>query len=603
MTGIRSLIRFGLFAALLLLGVVASLVYFVPARAQEPARGKKYALLVAVDRYEKGSLLPGLPFPGRDIEGLAKLFLEAGYAKDDVIVMTRERGLEDFDLTPTAEHIRNQLGLLLDQLKPGDSVIIGLAGHGVMMLAPPHEDSKGEPRLRSFFCPMDANLAKKSLEKFVSFDELYAGLEASKATTKLLLVDACRNELLANPQGRPGGIAMPPPPPPPASVAALFSCSEKEVSWEDAELDGGHGVFFHYVIEGLKGAANVDGNRNVSLLELTVYTQENVSAFVRRKHATSQLPRLKGDIGPVSLIDVTPRLAEPRTISNSIGMTLTLIKAGEFMMGSDATDADAFDDEFLDKAAGRKEKHRVRITRPFHLGVTEVTRGQFRRFVDDAGYQTEAEKDGKGGYGWNEETKKFEQNPKYTWQNAGFDQSDDHPVVNVSWNDAVAFAQWLSRKEGKTYRLPTEAEWEYACRAGTTTRFSNGDDAEGLAVVGNVADGTAKAKYPEWTSTIAARDGYVYTAPVGRFQANAFGLYDMHGNVWEWCSDGYSADYYKQSPADDPPGALGASDRVIRGGGWDRRPRSCRSADRSRSAPVLRNILLGIRLALVQSVR
>ena len=167
--------------------------------------------------------------------------------------MTKERGLEDFDLTPTAEHIRNQLGLLLDQLKPGDSVIVGLAGHGVMMLAPPHDDPKGEPRPRSFFCPMDANLARKNLEKFVSFDELYAGLAASKATTKLLLVDACRNELLANPQGRPGGIAMPPPPPPPDSVAALFSCSEKEVSWEDAELDGGHGVFFHYVIEGLEG--------------------------------------------------------------------------------------------------------------------------------------------------------------------------------------------------------------------------------------------------------------------------------------------------------------------------------------------------------------
>jgi formylglycine-generating enzyme required for sulfatase activity len=603
MTGIRLLTRFGLFTALLALGVVASLVYLVPARAQEPARGKKYALLVAVDRYESGSLLPGLPFPGRDIEGLAKLFVEAGYNKDDVIVMTRERGLEAFDLTPTAEHIRNQLGLLLDQLKPGDSVIVGLAGHGVMMLAPPHEDPNGKPRLRSFFCPMDANLVRKNLEKFVSYDELYAGLEASKATTKLLLVDACRNELLANPQGRPGGIAMPPPPPPPASVAALFSCSEKEVSWEDAELDGGHGVFFHFVIEGLKGGADVDGNNEVSLLELTEYTQKAVSAFVRRKHATSQLPRLRGDIGPVTLIDVTSRLAPSRTIINSIGMTLALIKAGEFLMGSDETDPDGYDNEFLDKAAGRKEKHRVRITRPFYLGVTEVTRGQFRRFVDDAGYQTEAEKDVKGGYGWNEETKKFEQNPKYTWQNAGFEQTDEHPVVNVSWNDAVAFAQWLSRKERKTYRLPTEAEWEYACRATTATCFSSGDDAEGLAVVGNVADGTGKAKYPEWTWAIALPDGYVYTAPVGRFHANAFGLYDMHGNVWEWCSGGYSADYYKQSPVDDPPGAQGASGRAFRGGGWDDRPRLCRSANRRGGTPENRDDDLGFRLALVQSGR
>jgi uncharacterized caspase-like protein len=362
MTHIRSLARFGPSAVSLLLVSVVCFVPFAPSRGQEPSRSKKYALLIAVDRYEKRSLLPSLPFPRRDVEDLARLFVEAGYDRDDVTVMTKERGLENSDLTPTAEHIRNQLGLLLDQLKPGDSVIVGLAGHGALMVAPPYDDPKGEPRPRSFFCPMDANLARKALEKFVSFDELYAGLAASKATTKLLMVDACRNELLANPQGRPGGIAMPPPPPPPDSVAALFSCSEKEVSWEDADLGGGHGVFFHYVIEGLKGQADVDGDRKVSLLELTEYAQKTVSAFVRRKHAVSQLPRLRGDISPVALLDVTARTSNPRSLTNSIGMKLRLIDAGEFLMGSDATDPDAYDNEFLDKAAGRKEKHRVRIT-------------------------------------------------------------------------------------------------------------------------------------------------------------------------------------------------------------------------------------------------
>ncbi len=291
--------------------------------------------------------------------------------------------------------------------------------------------------------------------------------------------------------------------------------------------------------------------------------------------------------------ELTPNRPLGDTITaRAAGINLKLIPAGEFLMGSSDEDKDAEADE--------KPQHRVRITRPFFLGVHEVTRGQFRRFVDEAGYQTEAEKDGKGGWGWNEDAKEFEQNARYTWREAGFEQTDEHPVVNVSWNDAVAFAEWLSRKEGVTYRLPTEAEWEYACRAGTTTRYFCGDDAEALAKVGNVADGTAKAKYPIWP-TIAAQDGFIYTAPVGRYKPNAWGLFDMHGNVWEWCSDGYAGDYYKRSPVDDPPGPDGAAIRVFRGGSWDYYPRACRSAYRYGGAPDFRRSNLGFRLARFQS--
>ena len=164
----------------------------------------------------------------------------------------------------------------------------------------------------------------------------------------------------------------------------------------------------------------------------------------------------------------------------------------------------------------------------------------------------------------------------------GFEQTDQHPVVNVSWNDAVAFAEWLSRKEGKTYRLPTEAEWEYACRAGTTTRYFCGDDAEGLAEVGKRRGWDGPGKVSRLDVTIAARDGFVYTAPVGRYRPNAWGLHDMHGNVWEWCWDWYGADYYKALTRGRPAGPLEAADRVIRGGSWSSDPRHCRSADRSR---------------------
>ncbi len=176
-------------------------------------------------------------------------------------------------------------------------------------------------------------------------------------------------------------------------------------------------------------------------------------------------------------------------------------------------------------------------------------------------------------------------------------QTDEHPVVVVSWNDVQAFIAWLSRKEGKAYRLPTEAEWEYACRSGTTTHYASGDEREGLASVGNTADATAKEKFPAMNWTLASPDGYAYTAPAGRFRPNAFGLFDMHGNVWEQCSDGYSADYYKQSPVNDPSGAVGASYRVMRGGSWDCWSGHCRSAIRVRCGPDSRGISLGFRLA------
>ena len=111
--------------------------------------------------------------------------------------------------------------------------------------------------------------------------------------------------------------------------------------------------------------------------------------------------------------------------------------------------------------------------------------------------------------------------------------------MNVNWNDANAFCSWLARKIRKAARLPLEAEWEYACRAGSVTTYYSGNDAETLIKVGNVADGAAKKKFQDWDSTIAAEDGYVFTAPVGQFLANRFGLYDMHGNAWGWCQDWY----------------------------------------------------------------
>ena len=257
-----------------------------------------------------------------------------------------------------------------------------------------------------------------------------------------------------------------------------------------------------------------------------------------------------------------------KQITNSIDMKLTLIPAGEFMMGSGESaqhTASFFKDNYgldppfppEDLFTSEHPQHRVRITKPFYLGTYHVTRGQYRRFVNDSGYKTDAENGFEpGARAWFPAKRMLVVNKHYSWRNAGFEQTDEHPVVNVSGDDAAAFCEWLSRKEGKAYRLPTEAEWEYACRAGTTTRYYSGDDPETLAKVANVADATFRAGFPHFSlflfTTMKASDGYVYTSPVGQFKPNAFGLYDMLGNAWQLCADGYDGDYYRNSPADRP---------------------------------------------------
>jgi formylglycine-generating enzyme required for sulfatase activity len=271
-------------------------------------------------------------------------------------------------------------------------------------------------------------------------------------------------------------------------------------------------------------------------------------------------------------------------------MKFVRIKAGTFTMGSPKDEKDRVDDE---------TQHEVALTKDYYLGLFTVTRGQFRAFVDDTKYKTEAETDGKGGWGWETTAKTWEQDPKYTWQNTGFDQSDEHPVVNVTWNDAVAFCAWFSKKNGTTFRLPSEAQWEYACRAGTTTRFGFGDEEEDLWKYANVADKEFRAVTgKDWG--IKGSDGYAFTAPVGKFRPNAWGLHDMHGNVWQWCADFYGP-YDKVEDKKDPLQSEKQTDnnlRVLRGGSWGSIPQFCRAAGRFWGAPEYRYYDIGFRVCL-----
>jgi formylglycine-generating enzyme required for sulfatase activity len=299
-----------------------------------------------------------------------------------------------------------------------------------------------------------------------------------------------------------------------------------------------------------------------------------------------------------------------RSFAAELGMEFVKIPAGAFTMGSNETAAD------LEKAgfvihegldAGDESPARTVRMSAFRMQTTEVTCGQFAEFVRSTNYKTDAENDANGGFGFNADTGNFERHPKYNWRNAGFPQTDKHPVVNVSWNDAEAFATWLtsqSKKKAETvrYLLPTEAQFEYAMRAGATTRFATGDNPQSLDGHANVQDASLERRVPnlDYAKDPSFRfdDGVAFTAVVGSYPKNAFGLYDMHGNVFEWCRDWYDAKYYATAPDQDPPGPSSGSFRVLRGGSWYLAPFNVRCASRNNSTPENRGNSLGFRLVL-----
>ena len=306
---------------------------------------------------------------------------------------------------------------------------------------------------------------------------------------------------------------------------------------------------------------------------------------------------LKGDIGDVMtcLSDVAAQLSgnqpvpsapKPQTQKQTDG-NMVFVKGGTFQMGS----SDGQDDE--------KSVHTVTVS-DFWMGKYEVTVTEFEKFVSETGYQTDAEK-GDGSYCWTGSA--WEKKAGVNWRcdaqgNVRRSSELNHPVIRVSWNDAVAYCDWLSRKTGKTYRLPTEAEWEYAARSGGKNyKYSWGNFGPEGKRGGNVADESAKRVWNCSWAWEGYDDGFAFTAPVGSFDPNELGLYDMTGNVWEWCEDWYDAKYYQKSPQNDPKGPSSGDYRVLRGGSWYDRPIDVRCAyRRGHGAPDARNYGGGFRV-------
>jgi formylglycine-generating enzyme required for sulfatase activity len=284
----------------------------------------------------------------------------------------------------------------------------------------------------------------------------------------------------------------------------------------------------------------------------------------------------------------TSTATAPR-FTNSLGMTMVRIEPGEFLMGTSNAQVDWLVDPLFGRKredyADEQPQHPVKITRPFYLAAHEVTVGQFRRFVEASGYETEAESSGEGSYRFVGNALK--KDPKINWRNPGFPQVDDYPVVCVSYNDAVALIEWLNAREkgqARTYRLPTEAEWEYACRAGGKGVYGAGDDRASLGRVAWFYENSGGA-----------------THPVGQKEKNAFGLYDMLGNASEWCDDWYDPQFYQSSSQEDPHNRARTGRRDIRGAAWIDGSRHVRAAYRRHDVPSARISDLGFRCAEVDS--
>jgi formylglycine-generating enzyme required for sulfatase activity len=581
------------FVAALLSSLVAALVLLDGTHAQVD-KGKKYALLVGVRDYDSGKFR-NLKYTENDAEELAGVLAKQGGFS--VRVLTTSRGAKRSADAPTVSNLRAEIKALLADKKRNDTVLVALAGHGMQAQVKGKEES--------FFCPADAQLNDN--RKLLALGQLFKDLDSCGAGIKLMLVDACRNDPA---EGR--NVDIDTLPRLPRGTAALFSCSSGERAFESAKLGKGHGVFFYHVLEGLRGEAR-NRRGEVTWSGLSEYVTEKVSRQVPKLigGGARQTPELKVNLRGESPLLVGPDKAEvvkeaAREITNSIGMKLVRIPAGTFQMGSSKEEQDAatanFEQADGSKASGairaqsRSEgpRHEVEITKAFYLGLYEVTQKQFKTVMGFNPSYFSADGEGKAG-----------EEHKYTKPAGGKDKvkgmsTDDFPVEQVSYEDAVAFCKKLSelpaeKRVKRTYRLPTEAEWEYACRGGasSSTPFHFGNS---LSSTQANFDG----RYPYGG---AEKGDYLErTCKVGSYKKNGFGLYDMHGNVHEWCSDWYGLDYYGKSPRRDPQGPAEGSYRVFRGGSWDRDGgQSCRSACRGRGEPTDRYFILGFRVAQVPS--
>jgi len=535
----RRLVLFGtLFTALL------GLVPITPGGAK---KGTQYAILVAVSKYAKADQWRPLPYTIDELGEFRAVLLETGFAKENIEFLHDQQ--TDDKLRPTAVNLIKMIKLMLGEIGPEDTLLVALNGHGVQY--------KGAET--GYFCPVNADLLdKKTLMPMDGKAGIYALLEQCKARRKLLIVNACRNDPTRDVSFAAERVQIVDKDESevPKGIAAIFSCKPGQRSYyypEEEKIK--RSMFYHHLIEAWRGKY-ADGEK-VTLDHVFDVVTRKTAADARRLFSEGQTPWPRRTYeGEWLLAKAAPiaKNSKPKAgdvITNSIGMKLTYIAPGKFQMGSPKGELDR--EPF---AKGSEFHHEVELTKGYYLGVYAVTQEEYETVTGKTPSYFSADGGGKAKV-------------------AGLNTAR-FPVEMVSWDDAKEFCRKLSVKEGKTYRLPSEAEWEYACRAGTTTPFHVG----------------------ETISTDQANYNGERPMKVGSFAPNEWGLHDMHGNVWQWCEDWYDAKYYETSPKKNPLNETAAEYRVLRGGCWNSFEWHCRSACRNASTPDDRAKHIGFRVVL-----
>jgi formylglycine-generating enzyme required for sulfatase activity len=421
-------------------------------------------------------------------------------------------------------------------------------------------------------------------DKSLNLDVVMQSMQDANANSNLLVIDACRNNPFRS-WSRDGAKGLGSVSPALGTVV-FFAASTGQAA--DDNRGGKNGLFTEEFLSQIR-------KPNLELSDILKNTSRAVY-----KRSGGQMPAITGNLLEDFYFLRSEIVTPAKPITDQLFMPMAFIKGGIFQMG-DTSNEGAIDE---------KPVHQV-IVSDFAMGKYEVTLEQFRTFIDATGYQTDAEK-GDGSYIWDGSSWKKKANVSWkhdTEGNLRITSEYNHPVIHVSWNDAVTFCEWMSKKENKTYRLPTEAEWEYASGYGAKNRARFGNSQNilksseanfngGLTYQANTE---TDAFFPEIFNKKDYSEVGEFrrkTTKVGLFYPNLIGLYDMSGNVWEWCNDWYGS--YTSDSQKNPKGVSTGSSRVLKGGSWTSAPRSNRVVNRNNGVPYLREGDIGFRVASSQ---